>query len=435
MHLRTLRQQPPVLLDSERALIGAAMANPAQMTGVLESLQAEVFYPTLHQDIWRAVQQIYAGGGKPELVAVAERIRAKHDDAIAKCAAIIDAAGSSANAEHYAAELRARYAARSAIQACESACEALYKEPDALRAIPEAMRALEAAQNVTHKAPSADEAMDACLTRIFARADAIERGEHVGIPTGFVSLDNAIRLDEGLHFIGGWSSGGKTSLLIDWLSHAAKQGHRWRLYSLDMPMDEIVVRVWQHAYSVSAEYAQRLELTDEDRKHIAGCAAWLLSTGCAIDEEPRTIDSVIADALLFRDTYDMVVIDTLQSARIADHRAGLVESTINNVNALKALKKRLHKPVLVTAQAKDPPDRRETASGNLSPPTLNDLYGGRTITQEAATVTMVYRSNYGREHELDLHVPAEILVRKNQSGRPCRVQCTWNAKVGRFVEE
>jgi replicative DNA helicase len=241
------------------------------------------------------------------------------------------------------------------------------------------------------------------------------------------------RVDAGARVRHRVDDGGKTAFLLPSVIAAGNSGHRFRIYSLDMDAASILLRLAAQQHKIPGKVTSCRAIDAECMDKIGETAAWLMAHG-SISEASMSPDELVHDAIAYRDTYDILFIDTFQSLRIDDcgKRMSPYDRTCYAINRLKELKKVIRKPIICTAQAKDPPDRHEAAKGNVTAgPTLNDAEGARRITQEAQQMIAVWPVEY----PADKSCGAKIKLAKSQRGIVGSWDCRWDAIVGRFVEE
>lgn len=423
-----------LITEIERGLLTLAIVAAPSELAPLARVKADDFDDQLHRTIYSYARTQHAHGKRVDTVELSAHVLDKHPASEESLLRIVDARPDIAHIERYVSAILEASRRRKITGAAELfAASSRAAGGNFDRNLTEMQGCIEAA-NSGLEIESTEAVIERSLAELAEDSDRYLAGKTSGIPTGFAALDQWTGgWSEGLSFIVSWSSGGKTAFLVSSLLACGNAGHRFRLYSLDMPASRMLLRFASQQHGIPGEVVSGRRLTPPVMEQIHKTAAWMLEHG-SICEASLTIDELVADALAYRDTCDIVAIDTLQSLRwdTKDTRSSLYERTCYACNRLKELKKRLRKPVLVAAQAKDPPDRREVAKGKVPPPTLNDAEGARRITQEAAHVVIVYRTDYASSASTSGN--AKVVLAKSQSGMTGARDVWWDATIGRFEE-
>ena len=224
---------------------------------------------------------------------------------------------------------------------------------------------------------------------------------------------------------------GKTSTVVRLAVACASAGFRVRIYATDMDADDYVARACARRHGTPPKRLIRGDLDDDDMAHLVETAAWFYDHGIVLDDYRHTTETLTASAIAYRDTYDLLIVDTFNKL-VADRRLTSYDQVCQKLDTLNDLRKRLRVPIVCTAQAKDPPTSREIDSSDpLRKPTLNDLEGARRITQDAAGVVLLWRNNYGRPHVED--VRGELNLAKNQRGPVLRLAVGWDERHAEFI--
>jgi len=113
--------------EAERGLLGAAMLCPEVLRQA--KVPVEAFYDTRHATLWQVLCQMHEAGEVIDSVTLVERLRKerllRQAGDMAYVASLPDHCPSPANAPHYAAVIRERYAQRLLARTCVEALESL----------------------------------------------------------------------------------------------------------------------------------------------------------------------------------------------------------------------------------------------------------------------------------------------------------------------
>jgi len=419
--------------EYERAVLTIAIVGDPRKLPVLGRLKATDFEAQWHRDLWRIVRSQHALGKRVDIIELTTAIQEKHPTCAGRLTEVLEARPEWANLDTYVGSIIQGAKERRLLASVELYAKGYREQPRQFRRLVSELKAEVAAIDEGRESESTEVVIERALSELADEARRSLQGKTAGIPTGYRCLDRATGgWSEGLIFVVSWSSGGKTAFMIPSIIAAAEAGHRFRIYSLDMPASRLLVRLASHRHEIPGGVVASRQFTPAHMDQIGETAAWLMAHG-SICETSMTVDELCADAMAYRDTFDAVFIDTFQSFRwdSEDKRSSLYDRTCHAINRLKELKKVLRKPVIIAAQAKDPPDRREVAKGDVAPPTLNDAEGARRITQEASQMVIVWRTSYGQSSATGR---AKIQLAKSQQGMTQAFDCQWDSNIGRFLE-
>jgi len=278
-----------------------------------------------------------------------------------------------------------------------------------------------------------------------------------GVTTGLRALDDLVpRFAPGhLIVLGGRPSMGKSALAIEVAVNVARAGSPVCFCSLEMPEDEIAMRVLSSQMSVdgnAVEYA-RLdsgELSDSQYRQSAASANAVADLPLFfLDETYREIGALFAGAKQVharQGQLGLVVVDYLQLLR-SSGKSRYEQITEISIG-LKMLARQLNAPVLALAQLsrqveqRAPQDRR---------PQLSDLRESGQIEQDADKVLFCYRDEYYLERaepdpsEADAHDAwqramerargkMEVIVAKQRQGRIGTATVNFAPAMNRFWE-
>jgi len=290
---------------------------------------------------------------------------------------------------------------------------------------------------------STQELTEACATMISARSSA---------STADVCFDVSKRLDAQLHgivpravwtgissvddFVGGFRDGqfvivaarpavGKTSLVTQIAEHNGHLGLSTLFFSLEMPRDELMLRLASSRAHVPSERLRGI-ITERDHADMQRALADLSSLPIHWEDGGRVSWTQISQrvrAFAARSKLDLVVVDYLQKVRAPDgFKDGRERVVAEAATELKNLAKELRIPVVALAQVnRDPASREDTR------PRVSDLRESGVIEAEADIVLMLWRDPKDTTQ-------AEVLVEKNRHGQTGSVKLTFVPARTRFED-
>jgi replicative DNA helicase len=253
-----------------------------------------------------------------------------------------------------------------------------------------------------------------------------------GIATGLVDLD---RRTTGLHpgdlvVIAGRPGLGKTTLALNFAVHAAvRQRESVAIFSLEMPEQQLVLRILASEALVDAQKLRTGEFTRDDWARIEDQAAKLFTTRLYLDGSSSLTASQIASKSrrLKRKVgkLGMIVVDYLQLMEPPHlgRDSSRAEDVATMSRALKQLAKELETPVVALAQL----SREVEKKGRR--PILSDLRESGAIEQDADLVIFIHRDEIEGQEER----PTELIIGKQRSGPVGTVEVAFQKEFSRFV--
>jgi replicative DNA helicase len=263
---------------------------------------------------------------------------------------------------------------------------------------------------------------------------ARNKGKIDGVPTGFTLLDNLLT---GLHpgelvLVGARPSMGKTSFAINVATHAALKGFTTAIFSLEMPNDQIAMRVLCCEARVDMQKARNGTLSDDEWMKLALAIAPLANAPFYMDDTasltPTQLRSRCRRLMMEKGGLDLIVIDYLQ-LMTTDSRAENRQLEVSEVSRmLKAIALELKVPVLACAQLSRANIQRATKR-----PMLSDLRDSGSIEQDADIVMFLHRESYYEESSEETNI-AEVIVAKQRNGPLGTVKLYWHDNYTLFED-
>lgn len=238
-----------------------------------------------------------------------------------------------------------------------------------------------------------------------------------GISSGIPELDNLIDgLKPGcLYVIAARPGMGKTVMGVNFLRCAAKAGKGALLYTMEMPSDEVMRRVFATEQGLDYTRMQRANLNEDEWQRLCVAAKEIGDTQWWIDETPGlNISDLISRARRLHRTFPLGVIAvdyiTLIHTSPSDRKRRDLEIS-EITRSLKELSKELSIPVVAMSQLNRDLEKRPDKR-----PMMSDLRESGSVEQDADVVMMLYRDEEYDPQSIDKGC-AEIIIRKNRSGR------------------
>ena len=261
---------------------------------------------------------------------------------------------------------------------------------------------------------------------------ARQKGQIAGVPTGFIDLDSMLT---GLHpgeliIIGARPAMGKTSFAMNIAEHAARCNKTTAVFTLEMPREQIAMRLLCSDARVDMQRVRKGTLEDSDWLRLAQSLAPLSAAPMYIDDtsalSPTQLRSRCRRLMMDRGL-DLVVVDYLGLMK-SDGKAESRQLEVSEISRrLKAIALELKIPIIACAQLsranKDRVDKR---------PMLSDLRDSGSIEQDADVVMFLHREEYYNKETEDKNI-GEVIISKQRSGPLGTVKLAWLSEFTTFA--
>ncbi len=429
----------PQNIEAERSVLGCMLISREAAYLANERLNEEDFFLASHKEIYRAMKSVAAQGRPIDLVTLAEELsRTGSLEGVGGAAYLTDLSRfvpTTANIGAYIQIVEERSIQRRLIEACDKiTAECLSGQMELSELLNMSEKLI---YNISMK--QGDDALLHINPSLLATYDTIEqlyinKGSLSGIPTGYEALDT---LTTGLHggefvLIGGRPSMGKSSLGMNIVEYAAvKRGFKTAVFSLEMPREQLALRLLCSYSLVHMQSVRQGTLTDDDWMKLAEALGPLGQAPIYIDSTSGiSVPEVRSRCrrMQLEHGLDLVVIDYLQLMSAS----GKNESRQNEVSEisrmLKALALELNVPVIALAQLSRTPQGRADHR-----PVLSDIRDSGAIEQDADVVMFIYRDDYYNKEESAEQNVAEIILAKQRNGPLGTVKLAWLGEYTKFV--
>jgi len=444
-------------LGAEAAVLSAAMLSSDALDQVADSLKPEHFYSTANAAVYAACVDLLAAGSAVDVVTVAAHLRAADKLQAAGgptyLAQLVDSTPAVAHVADHAQVIIDTARVRRLIATCQRiAAEGYGDVGDRARFIDQAEQDIHA---IAHSDTQDDgRHIRGVLTDMAQRlAEAAERGETVaGIPTGFRDLDKMVGgLGPGdLVIVAARPSMGKTALALNIAVSLARRTVRSGsetvragvgVFSLEMPGEQVGIRMACSEGGVDVGRLRRGEMTDVDWSNLTAASAELSDLPIWVDDKSGLTSLELRAHVRRlrarmsrwpqRTELSAVLIDYLQlmgARRVAGRSR---ENEVSEQSRdLKNLAKELGLPLVVLSQLNR---ACETRNMKDKRPMLSDLRESGSLEQDADVVLFIYRDEYYNPDTTDRGL-AEIIIAKQRNGPPGKVMLRWYSAATRFQD-
>lgn len=418
---------PPQALEAEVAVLGSIIIDNDCIGKVIEILQPNHFYRTVHLKIYNCVLTLYEKNEPVDLITLSEELkRTKQIDEIGGpyyLTELAESVPSAANVEYHARIVLEKYLLRKLIsesadisKECYEATENAYDILDRAEQKIFGLSENRLRRTFQHISPIMHDAFET-IERFHER-----QGTVTGLATGFTKLDELTSGFQQGEFIviAGRPSMGKTALILNVARHlAVEEKTPVGIFSLEMSMRQLALRLLCAEAKVDAHGVRTGHLADDQWQKLSMCVGVLTEAPIYIDDSPGMgVLEVRAKArrLKKEKKVGLIVIDYLQ---LMQGPRG-VESRQQEISvisrSLKGLAKELDTPVVALSQL----SRAVETRGGERRPMLSDLRESGAIEQDADVVLFVYRPEFYMKKEeaqaSDLEGKAEIIIGKQRNG-------------------
>ncbi len=429
--------------EAEISVLGGMLIDADAVAKAMELVDDSMFYREGNRRLFRAMRRLFERGAAIDPVTLTEELRNSGElesaGGPAYLAELIEAVPTAANIEYHARIIRDKALLRRLIEASTETIRDAYDT----------------------RGESVEDTIDRAEQRVFQISQAGQRKgfiwikeilwpafEHIeqlqqaegsvtGVPSGFPDLDNLTagfqRSD--LIVVAGRPSMGKTSLVLNFMQHAAiEYGTPVAFFSLEMSKEAIVQRLLCSEGQVNSSNLRRGRLSEQEYMQLATAAGHLNTAPIWIDDTPAiTALELRAKARRLRAEVDLglIVVDYLQLMR-----GPRAESRVQEISAisgaLKAVAKELAVPVIALSQLSRAPEQRTEHR-----PQLSDLRESGAIEQDADVVLFLYREEVYKRDQTDLEEEslegkAELIVGKQRNGPTGTIDLFFRKEYTRF---
>lgn len=424
----------PQSLEAERAVLGAVIQNAASLEMVMELISAEDFYYPQHAVVFRALAHLFTISRSVDLVTLNEELsRTGTLDGIGGSEYLVELISSvptSAYLRHYIEIVLEKSTLRKLIQASNEISRTCYEEKKSLEET--LLFAEKSIFDIVMKRTGSEQLtpISEVMTKTLAQIEELFRnkGQIQGVPTGFTMLDNLLT---GLHggelvLVGARPSMGKTSFAINIAAYAAMHEKSVAVFSMEMPKEQIAMRILCGDARVNMQNIRSGALTDNDWTRLSASLGPISNTKMYLDDSSSLTPAQLRSRcrrLMTEHGLDLVVIDYMQLMN-ADGRTENRQLEVSEISRkLKGIALELKVPVLACAQL----SRANVKRTGSTKPVLSDLRDSGSIEQDADVVMFLHRPHYydNTNEEIDPS-EAQVIIAKQRNGPLATVSLTWN---------
>jgi len=438
---------PPHAIDIEETVLGSLLLEKDALTEVVDLLKPETFYHEHHQDIYRAICQLFNRAEPVDIRTVVNQLR--KDGKLEKVggpAYIAQLTNSVASSVHIVTHthILIEYAIRRALIGISSQVQT-----DAYDNTIETFSLLDRAEQAFFEISDSNIKKSYADLNTLLRVALKELEERknrkdglVGLPTGFTGLDRLLLglQKSDLIIMAGRPGMGKTSLMLNIASNVAiKFNQPVAFFSLEMSALQVTNRLISAEVEIESEKIKKAKLEPHEWEQLFFKSTALSQAPLYIDDTPAlSLFEFRAKCRRLKSKHGikLVVIDYLQlmTAQLNGKRGFNREQEIATISSgLKAIAKELEIPIIVGSQL----SRAVETRGGDKRPVLSDLRESGAIEQDADIVMFLYRPEYYGNTEDEsghsTHGLAEVIISKHRNGPMGKINLKYTAGLTKFT--
>ncbi len=442
-------------LNIERAVLSTIIFDPAEYEEIASKLKPEDFYHPFHQKLFAAMEELFRADMPIDEEFLRERLTSKKQfDEVA----FLDILGANplSNTHAYIEEIKAKSQKRALVGLATEIKKLTIEEDmpatDVMDTVESKLYA------ITSEASTKDfrESEEMALSTLEHIKKMKERGNSmlIGVDTGFKELNRMTSgFGEGdLVIVAARPAMGKTALTLNMALKALENGDGVAFFSLEMPAEQLVLRLLSAKTSIALQDLRVGNLTDEEWTRLSEAVDWLSTQKLFVDDEGsiniHQVRAKLRKLKAHHPEIKIAMIDYLQlmnSGSSKDRHQEVSEIS----RGLKMLARELQIPIVALSQL-----NRALESRADKRPMLSDLRESGAIEQDADIILFVYRDDVyrireekekemkaraeGKEYKSSFHEKeeedAEIIIGKQRNGPTGIIELKFQKRFTRFVD-
>ncbi|MBX2962876.1 MAG: replicative DNA helicase [Cyclobacteriaceae bacterium] len=440
----SLGKLPPQALDLEEAVLGALMLEKGALNAVVEFLKPEHFYSEAHQEIYRAIIDLFKSSEPVDMRTVVNQLRKNAKLELVGgayyIAELTSKVSSAANIEYHARVVIELAIKRDLIHIASQIHHDAYEDTtDVFELLDKTEQSIFeiSDSNLRKNYDNMKNLMYRAITELQKLKE--HKDGLTGVPSGFTALD---RMTSGwqnsdLVIIAARPGMGKTAFVVSAMRNAAVDFKRpVAIFSLEMASVQLVNRMISAEAELEGEKIRKGQLAEFEWQQLVHKTNRLSSAPIFIDDTPAlSILELRAKCRRLKAEHgiQLIIVDYLQLMR--GDTGGNREQEIASISrALKGIAKELSVPVLALSQL----SRGVETRGGDKRPQLSDLRESGSIEQDADMVIFLYRPEYYKitvdEEGMPTQGMGEVIIAKHRNGQTGSVKLKFIGKYTKFSD-
>lgn len=438
---------PPQCLEIEQAVLGAILMDKDCLNEVMPILKSpDNFYSDANQRIYRAILDLYSKNQNIDLLTVNEQLKKSGDlDAVGgsfALAQLSNSVGSTAHIESWAYLVKEAWVKRTVISiGTEAISQSFDNTCDFHDVLDKALFELGTLSADVIGAQTKDwkSVVDDFDVELHSNTPD---GGLLGFSSGYDKLDERLLgfQKKQLNLIAGRPGEGKTTIAIQALRANAKKGIPVGFFSLEMPADEILIKLYAMEAGINTIDIQKKALTREQWERYRNAKQEVREWPIYIhDRSGITIQEIKSMATAWRVKHgvELIFIDYLQLVTVGNdvRRVNNREQEIGHIaRAMKAMAMNLDVSVVsLSAMSREIEGRAKKEKR----PNNSDLRESGSLEQDANKIVFVFRPE---EHGIDVYDDGtstagmtEFIITKARLSAKGMVKARFEGQYSRFI--
>ncbi|MCR5786232.1 MAG: replicative DNA helicase [Acholeplasmatales bacterium] len=436
---KVINKTVPSNLEAEIGILNSILIDPAALNVCQDTLNIEDFFDQKNRLIYQAVLDLKRENTVPDIQLVVSKLveKNKFEDAggYDYLNKVLTFSYSSQNIDSYITLVRNSALKRKTIDSLSKLSQQGYDLSLSSDAYLEAVEK-EVFELTQYRQTSEFRTLAEVANTVYENTNkmAQDSGEVTGLDTGF---DNLNKLTFGLQngnliILAARPAMGKSAYALNLAAQIAKKNDASvAVFSLEMPAEQLVLRMYAADTAINVSALGRGKLTDGDqwrilqnsKRNFANTKIYFDDSGMVTigDIRSKCRKLKASDAGL-----DCVIIDYLQLITSTGHVGSKNEEVSQISRGLKLLARELNIPVIALAQLSRAVESREDKR-----PIMSDLRDSGSIEQDADIVCFLYREEYythKRPGECDL------IIAKNRQGSLATLKYLFDGAIQKFTD-
>ncbi|WP_457564171.1 replicative DNA helicase [Caminibacter sp.] len=442
-------------LDIERGILSAIIFDGQVYEDVAAILTPSDFYLPFHQHVFETMEELYKKDLPIDEVFLREELKKKgkyDEEAFLEILGTVPVEA----VEAYAREIKDLATKRELIHLSNEIKKVVLEEDkravEEVEIIQSKLFSI-ATSNLSGDFKSSTKIINDTLD--FIKLQASKKNKIVtGLDTGFVELNRMTSgFGEGdLIIIAARPSMGKTAFALNLSLNVLKQNKGVAIFSLEMPAEQLMLRMMSAYGRIPLQDIRRGNLNDEEWSRLSAIADDLSNRPLFVDDEGNinihTIRAKLRKLKAQNPDLSLAVIDYLQliASDLKERHLAIAEIS----RSLKLLARELNIPIIALSQL-----NRALESRPNKRPMLSDLRESGAIEQDADIIMFIYRDDVykameakqkqkeamekGKAVEIDFKEKevedAEIIIGKQRNGPTGTVEMLFHKKYTLFTDK
>ncbi len=436
-----IRKVQPHSVEAEQAVLASMLMNREAVVNVADMLVKDDFYQAQYGVIFEAMVELYHEGTSIDMITLPERLKEKgvpeNVYSIEVMQELLNVVPVSTNAKKYAEIVKDRANMRRLIKMAETTANECYSLKDSstniLSNVENQILELSQSGGNGDDFTPIREVVDNVLRNI--RKASKQQGNIIGVPTGFLDLDDMLT---GLHgseliLIAARPAMGKTAFVLNIAEYVIlKTDVPVAIFNFEMNKEQLVQRMIAMESQVNSQNIRTGNLQDDQWMKLYESSNIIGSTKLFIEDQSNVTIGDIRNKcrkLKQRHNVGLIIIDYLQLMS-GNGRSDSRQQEVSEISrGLKVLAKELDVPIIALSQLS-----RAVEARTDHRPMLSDLRESGSIEQDADVVMFIYREDKYRDDlpEEDKN-KAEIIIAKQRNGATGTVMLGWQGEYTKFV--